>query len=158
MVKKGNVVKVKHKCLVHFSIGSRYSDEVWCEVFPMDACHIVLGRPWQYDRRVSHDGYSNTYTFKKARVNIKLVPLDIRESGTEALIVTKSEFLYFTSTTKPPVMFALVIIEANPHAAEPPHVVRQVLRKFVDVLPIEIPAGLPLVREIQHCIDFIPGV
>lgn len=143
LLKKGNVVKVKHRCLVHFSIGSCYSYEVWCEDIPMDACHILLGRLWQYDRRVSHDGYLNTYTYKKAGVNIKLVSLDIRESGNEALIVTKSEFLDFTRTTKPPIMFALVITEANPCAVEPPHAVRQLLREFVDVLPTEIPAGLP---------------
>lgn len=45
-LKRGNVVKVKHKCLVQFSIGTRYADEVWCEVIPMDACHVLLGRPW----------------------------------------------------------------------------------------------------------------
>lgn len=55
-LKRGNVVKVKHKCLVQFSIGTRYADEVWCEVIPMDAFHVLLGRPWQFDRRVIHDG------------------------------------------------------------------------------------------------------
>ncbi|XP_019236832.1 PREDICTED: uncharacterized protein LOC109217055 [Nicotiana attenuata] len=29
----------------------------------MDACHLVLGRPGQYDKRVIHDGYGNTYSF-----------------------------------------------------------------------------------------------
>ena len=45
-LKKGNIVKVNQRCLVKFSIGSRYSDEIWCEVIPMDACHLLLGRPW----------------------------------------------------------------------------------------------------------------
>ncbi|GKD86503.1 reverse transcriptase domain-containing protein [Tanacetum coccineum] len=43
-LKKGNLVKVTHRCLVHFSIGNKYTDELWCEVIPMDACHILLGR------------------------------------------------------------------------------------------------------------------
>ena len=30
---------------------------------PMDFCHILLGRPWQYDRNVVHDGRLNQYTF-----------------------------------------------------------------------------------------------
>ncbi|GJV87680.1 reverse transcriptase domain-containing protein [Tanacetum coccineum] len=63
-LKKGNIIKVTHRCLVPFSIGNKYSDEIWCEVIPMDACHILLGRLWQYDRRAKHDGFLNTYTFK----------------------------------------------------------------------------------------------
>ncbi|GJV50043.1 zinc knuckle CX2CX4HX4C containing protein [Tanacetum coccineum] len=31
------------------------------------------------------------------------------------------------------------------------------LNEFKDVFPEEIPAGLPVIREIQHCIDFLPG-
>nr|GEY16252.1 RNA-directed DNA polymerase [Tanacetum cinerariifolium] len=29
--------------------------------------------------------------------------------------------------------------------------------KFADVIPDDIPPGLPAMRDIQHCIDFIPG-
>ena len=43
---KGNGLKVTKKCLVSFSIGKNYKDEVWCDVVPMDACHLLLGRPW----------------------------------------------------------------------------------------------------------------
>ena len=42
-------VKVNKQVLVSFSIG-RYSDKVLCDVVPMHASHILLGRPWQYDR------------------------------------------------------------------------------------------------------------
>ncbi|GJY90012.1 RNA-directed DNA polymerase [Tanacetum coccineum] len=42
-LKNGNLVKVTHRCLVHFSIGNKYTDELWCEVIPMNACHILLG-------------------------------------------------------------------------------------------------------------------
>ncbi|GJX21946.1 reverse transcriptase domain-containing protein [Tanacetum coccineum] len=31
------------------------------------------------------------------------------------------------------------------------------LNEFKDVFPEEIPAGLPVIRKIQHCIDFLPG-
>ncbi|KAJ9555026.1 hypothetical protein OSB04_009640 [Centaurea solstitialis] len=156
-LKKGNVVKVKHRCLVQFSIGTRYSDEVWCEVVPMDACHILLGRPWQYDRRTKHDGFLNTYTFKKEGVNVQLVPLDARDTGTEALVLTKSAFLDFTRASKPSFIFALLITETNQRADEPPPILQPLLTDFKDVFPADIPTGLPLVREIQHCIDFIPG-
>eukprot|EP01018_Ginkgo_biloba_P006986 Gb_22428 [translate_table: standard] len=34
----------------------------------MDACHLLLGRPLQYDRSVIHDGKENTY---EVRLNSK---------------------------------------------------------------------------------------
>lgn len=129
-LKKGHMVKVKHRCMVHFSIGSRYLDEIWCEVIPMDACHILLGQPWQYDRKTKHDGYLNNYTFKKEGVNVQLVPLDTRDVGTEALILTKSAFLDFTRAIKPTLMFSLLITEANPTATEPPREVQPLLADF----------------------------
>ncbi|KAM2834679.1 hypothetical protein PS2_031678 [Malus domestica] len=68
----GNEVYVDKRCLVSFSIGKVYQDEVWCDVVPMDACHILLGRPWQYDRKALHDGFKNTYTFVKDEVKVVL--------------------------------------------------------------------------------------
>ena len=72
---KGNGLKVTKKCLVSFSIGKNYKDEVWCDVVPMDACHLLLGRPWQYDRKVSHNGLKNTHSFIKDGVQIMLAPM-----------------------------------------------------------------------------------
>jgi len=56
-------VKVNKQVLVAFTIG-RNSDEVLCD-YPMHAGHILLGRPWQYERRVIHDGFRNMYKFVK---------------------------------------------------------------------------------------------
>ncbi|XP_042972946.1 uncharacterized protein LOC122304748, partial [Carya illinoinensis] len=47
-------VRVDRQVLVTFSIG-KYQDEVLCDVVPMHAGHILLGRPWQYDRREFED-------------------------------------------------------------------------------------------------------
>ena len=37
-------LEVKHKVIVKLSIG-KYKDKVVCDVIPMEACHILLGRP-----------------------------------------------------------------------------------------------------------------
>ncbi|XP_016667562.1 uncharacterized protein [Gossypium hirsutum] len=58
----GVELKVTKQVLVPFSIG-KYEDDVICDVVPMHAGHILLGRPWQFDRRVKHDGFANKYTF-----------------------------------------------------------------------------------------------
>ena len=59
--------------LISFSIGS-YHDEVMCDVVPMQASHILLGRPWQFDRRVKYDGYKNQYSFVFNKRNVILTP------------------------------------------------------------------------------------
>ena len=61
--------------LIKFSIGKTYKDKVWCDVILMDACHLLLGRPCQYDRKCIHDGRKNTYTFWKDGSKIILLPL-----------------------------------------------------------------------------------
>jgi hypothetical protein len=44
-------------------------------VKPKQASHILLGRPWQYDRKAIHDGVKNWYTIVKDGKAITLVPL-----------------------------------------------------------------------------------
>ena len=64
--------------LVTFSIG-KYLDEVLCDVVPMHAGHILLGRPWQYERWVTHDGFKNMYSFVKGGKTFKLAPLTLSQ-------------------------------------------------------------------------------
>jgi hypothetical protein len=54
-------MKVTHKVRLKFSVGNS-EDTVVCDVLPMDACHVLLGRPWQFDRRSTHEGRSNVYS------------------------------------------------------------------------------------------------
>ena len=66
-------MKVIKQVVVPFSIG-KYVDEVLCDVVPIQASHILLGRPWQYDRKTIHDGVKNRYTIVKDGKTIILVP------------------------------------------------------------------------------------
>jgi len=68
--------QVNSGCLVSFSIGKNHHDELWFDVIPMDACHVLLGRPWLIYRKVIHNnGYRNTYSFTKDGKKVTLASL-----------------------------------------------------------------------------------
>nr|KAJ0206796.1 hypothetical protein LSAT_V11C500244450 [Lactuca sativa] len=56
-------IKVTKHVMVGLTMGS-YKDDILCDVVPMDACHVILGHPWQYDRDVTHRGWRNEYELK----------------------------------------------------------------------------------------------
>jgi hypothetical protein len=55
---------VTKQCQVEFKIG-RYRDDILCDVIPMDVCHVLLRRPWNFERNAIHGGRNNTYTLEK---------------------------------------------------------------------------------------------
>ncbi|KAL1207452.1 hypothetical protein V5N11_007045 [Cardamine amara subsp. amara] len=71
-------MRVKHQVEVLIAIG-KYEDEILCDVLPMKSGHILLGRPWQSDRRVLHDGFTNRHTFEFKGRKTTLVPLPPHE-------------------------------------------------------------------------------
>ncbi|GJS12981.1 RNA-directed DNA polymerase [Tanacetum coccineum] len=152
--RKGNEVKVSKRCLVKFSIGKKYKDEVWCDVVPMDACHILLGRPWQFDLKTKHDGFKNTYTFQKDGVTVILGPSDLRKETKNQLL---SQVEFMAEIPESFDVFALVVVESNQEDFHVPSQVISILEEFADVVPQELPSGLPPMRDIQHCIDFVLG-
>ena len=52
---------VNQQVKVLFSIGT-YKDEVNCDIVPMEAGHTLLGRPWQFDRKIIYNGLTNEIT------------------------------------------------------------------------------------------------
>ena len=67
-------LKVTRTTRVHFTIGT-YSDFVDCDVVPMQACSLLLGRPWQYDRESVHNGKTNQYSLLHDGKKIGLKPM-----------------------------------------------------------------------------------
>lgn len=73
-IKKGSKLLVNEVCKVQISIGKHYQDEIACDVVEMSACHLLLERPWQFDRNAMHKGRDDTYTFCWHDKKIVLVP------------------------------------------------------------------------------------
>ncbi|CAA7034520.1 unnamed protein product [Microthlaspi erraticum] len=165
-------MRIARRCRVSFSLGPIYKDSVFCDIMPMDVCHLLLGRPWQYDRRTCHDGFSNTYTFSFDDKRITLTPTkDVSSSsstpaessptpppatsGSKVMLLNKSEF--FTELRSSECVYVLVNAPTqDKFLCEVPHAFQTLISEFKDVFPDELPEGLPPLRDIQHHIDFAP--
>jgi hypothetical protein len=72
-------LRVSHMVNVPFSVG-KYNNHVECDVVPMQACQLLLGRPWLYDRDVQIFGRTNKLSFLYKGERISLLPLTSEES------------------------------------------------------------------------------
>ena len=73
-LQNGHQLLVNEQCEIDLQIGN-YKDRVLYDVMPMDVCHILLGRPWKYDKSMSNDDRNNTYTVEKDGRKHTLIPL-----------------------------------------------------------------------------------
>ena len=71
-------LRVNNIVTVQFSIG-KYQDQVVCDVVPMQACQLLLGRTWLYDHDVQVSGRENKLAFMYKGECISLLPLTLEE-------------------------------------------------------------------------------
>jgi hypothetical protein len=83
-------MRVSNMVTVQFSIG-KYHDQVDCDVVPMQACQLLLGRPWLYDRDAQICGRSNKVIFMYKGERISLLPLTPEEIMNDDLKRKKRE-------------------------------------------------------------------
>ena len=50
----------------------------------MTVCHLLLGRPWVYDRSVQHNGRANTYHLEYKGKKINLMPMSPQQIVNES--------------------------------------------------------------------------
>ncbi|KAG6383186.1 hypothetical protein SASPL_157069 [Salvia splendens] len=73
-LKKEVKIKITKQCWLPLSLGKHYRSNVLCDVIDMDACHVLLGRPWQYDVNITHKGRDNWYSFIWNKRKIIILP------------------------------------------------------------------------------------
>lgn len=57
---------------------------------PMQIGHLLLGRPWQYNRDVSHAGERNQYFIQMGSLTLVLTALSRRDAYEDQLKIIKS--------------------------------------------------------------------
>eukprot|EP00253_Pinus_taeda_P029193 PITA_29193 len=162
-LQKGHQLLVSEQCEVEFQVG-KYKDKIVCDVMPMDVCHILLGRPWQYDRGAMHDGKRNTYKFEKDGVNHTLLPLQ-EEDGPGQKTDPKTLLLggkeYLKQMEENEVNYAVIckpkVIMTSTKVSDLPIEIQEMLEKYYDIIIDDLPNELPPIRRISHHIDLIPG-
>ncbi|PKU79630.1 putative mitochondrial protein [Dendrobium catenatum] len=162
-VKRGIEITVNETCAVTFSIGKHYVCNVVCDVLDMDVCHIILGRPWQFDANAHYDCRSNVYSLEWNGKKLRLLPqtpehIGQNEKGKAVAYLVSGPELLLTPLAET-TMLALVTTDfQNVHDKVPlPAGIRSLLQEFADIVPSELPMELPPLRAIQHQIDFVPG-
>ncbi|XP_049345418.1 uncharacterized protein LOC125809929 [Solanum verrucosum] len=137
-------MKVLKQASILFSVG-KYIEELVCDVVPMLACHLLLGRPWQFDRNVVHQGRSNKYTFViegKKYVLASLTPYQVSE---DYRAMKELQERIKDEATKGEGESSTIVPKEGSALG------------YDELFPDEIPAGLPPLRGIEHQIDFISG-
>ncbi|XP_074265839.1 uncharacterized protein LOC141588290 [Silene latifolia] len=143
-----------------------YKDEVMCYVVPMSACHLLLGRPWEFDMNATHQGKENIYSFKHEGKKVTLTPLppnqcnygspNMPEEISGVLFLSKGAMIQELKQEQP--VLILMSKEVTEKKGSKMHAeIEPLIQKFRDVFPKELPSGLPPLRGIEHHIDLVPG-
>jgi hypothetical protein len=163
-VKRGPQAEVTTSCKVPISIGKHYRDEVMCDMIDMDACHILLGRPWQYDLDVTHKGRDNVMMFTWNQHKIAMAPSNTfeepKKENSSFLTITNNEHELEKALKVSQTIFPIVIkglLAAEKQEEELPEEIWELLKEFKELISDDVPNELPPMRDIQHQIDFIPG-
>ena len=152
-----------------------------CDLVPMEATHILLGRPWQFDKKAFHDGHSNKFSFNFQGKRITLLPLspkEVNDDKKQMFEKRKEEKVQLMAHTKEArkslisfkgakkvmlsqkQIFLAYPSESSCSFQNPPPKCPQdlsiVLDEFKDVFQ-DPPKGLSPLRGIEHQIDFIQG-
>eukprot|EP00253_Pinus_taeda_P012663 PITA_12663 len=162
-LQKGHQLLVNEQCEVELQLG-KYKDKIVCDVMPMDVCHILLGRPWQYDRGAMHDGKRTTYKFGKYGINHTLLPMgeedaSRKKTDPKTLLLGGKEYLQQIEENE--VNFVVIckpkVIVTSTKVSYLPIEIQEMLDKCCDIIVDNFPIELPPIRRISHHIDLIHG-
>ncbi|XP_026443937.1 uncharacterized protein LOC113344089 [Papaver somniferum] len=151
---------IARKDISEEQLVARYiGDKVWCDVVLMDACHLLLGRPWKYDRFMNHDGRSDNYSFMWNNKKLTLVPyreLMPKPQNVDGKNLLTYHKMFIEELDDLEVFYILLDKESPSYDFFPPQV-KPIIEEFQGVFPADLPNALPPLREVQYQIYLVPG-
>lgn len=160
---EGQSILVNEQTWVDFSIVG-YKDILFCDILPMDYCHLLLGRPWQYEREeVLYDGKENYISIKKGGKTFKIQSLlegEEPQSKVPSVFICNGKEFFKDLKEEESQGYAVVLNsngEDNTMKDPLPIEVQALLEKYKDIVSDGTPATLPPRRVIRHQIDFVPS-
>ncbi|GJW32316.1 hypothetical protein Tco_0052348 [Tanacetum coccineum] len=140
-IKKGPTLMVNEICKAPLVIGKHYNELVTCDVVVIEACHLLLRRPWQHDVDSTHQGVISPKKKLKSKTLVTWSPplspkefqAERKETGASYALVVKG--------------VKDVMENAIPVAIKP------LLAEFGKIVTDDTLDALPPLRNIQHQID-----
>lgn len=131
----------------------------------MDACHVLLGKQWQYDVNTTHLGRKNIYIFWRNGKKILILPINKKGDETNTSKVEGKSHLsisnfvqeFIVNFKETRVWYALIVKEEKPPKAKISNELRSILKEFKEITPKKLPYGLLPMRDIQHQINLAQG-
>jgi hypothetical protein len=137
-------------------VNKRYHFHV--DLVSMDASHLILGQPWQYDNRVVYDGRKHTYIIQVGvkKVCINSIKEEVKGTNTVFCVTQK---IFEKELEGADIYFPLTSSDFTKTKTdqEIPEEVQSLPAEFKHILPDEHSDGLPPLHDIQHQIDLITG-
>ena len=86
------------------------------------------------------------------------IPKASKVEGKPALLIVNNEDEFNRECKELKQVYAVVVMDGEPKkVAEIPDSIKPLIKKFEVLFPEELPTGLPLMCDIQHCIDLAFG-
>ena len=107
----------------------------------MDTCHLILGRPWQYDVDTTHRCKDNVYAFfKNGKKNffgpIKEgnVPKASKVEGKPSLLIVNNEDEFDRECKELKQVYAIVVMNGKPKKVdEIPKAIQPLIKEFEEL-------------------------
>lgn len=153
---RGQHVLVDEQAWVDFEIGE-YKDKLLWDILPMDSCHLLLGRPWQYDVKAYHDGERNSFLITKNGKKYQMDPLpdpkEEKQVGSSVMLMSGKEFLKVLKQEGNQ-GYAIFLKPKDEAKADPmsevPQEVKGLLKQYAEAIEDHIPNSFPPMRDVNH--------
>lgn len=129
-------------CHVPFSIEKIYKSNVGSDIVYIDACHLLLGRFWQFNMNAVHRGRDNVYQFQWNSKKVRLVSLTNKKKNHKAkgqnfLAIVKGHLEEDCDSWEELQKEEEFEVNFIPEEVQP------LLVEFADITPLEMPDRLP---------------